>query len=184
MSDPPEPPEHPREPEVESPALDPVQAAYLQQQLESDQNLGMALGAGALASLVGAAAWAGITVITGGQIGFMAIGVGFLVGYAVRIAGKGLTAVFGVVGAGFALVGCALGNLFAVTALVAQNEGVAFLEAVGQLNPEFIQDLMVAFFSPMDLLFYAIAIYEGYRLSFREVTAEDIDGTLSGGGRL
>lgn len=34
-------------------------------------------------------------------------------------------------------------------------------------------------FSPMDLLFYAIAIYEGYRLSFREFSDKDLDLMLS-----
>ena len=112
----------------------------------------------------------------------MAIGVGFLVGYAVRLAGKGVTIAFGFVGAALALVGCALGNLLAVTSMVAANEGVPMLDALMQIDLPMAQELMVAFFSPMDLLFYAIAVYEGYRLSFREVGADELDGMLSGGG--
>jgi hypothetical protein len=134
-----------------------------------------------VAALVGAAAWAGVTVATGYQIGYMAIGVGFLVGYAIRLAGKGVTSVFGVVGAVLALLGCALGNLLAVTALLAQNDGIPFLQALPQLNPQLIQELMVAFFSPMDLLFYGIATYEGYQLSFRQLSPEELEGMLSGG---
>ena len=33
---------------------------------------------------------------------------------------------------------------------------------------------MVATFSPMDLLFYGIAVYEGYKFSFRQVGPEDL----------
>lgn len=172
------------EPEPEGSALDPAQLAYLQQRLSSEQNLVMGAAAGLAAALAGAAAWAAVTVGTGYQIGFMAIGVGFLVGYAVRFAGKGVTSVFGIVGAVLALVGCALGNLLAVTSIAAANEGVPLLDAITQLDLPMIQELMVAFFSPMDLIFYAIAVYEGYRLSFRELGADELEGMLSGGGRV
>jgi hypothetical protein len=37
-------------------------------------------------------------------------------------------------------------------------------------------DLMKATFSPIDLLFYGIAVYEGYRFSFRQVTPEELAG--------
>ncbi len=167
--------------EQQGPELDPAQLAYVQQRLEAEQNLVVGAAAGLAASLVGAGAWAGITVATGYQIGFMAIGVGLLVGFAVRAAGKGVSSVFGIVGAVLSLIGCALGNLLAVTAIVAQSEGVAFLEALGQLNPALAQQLMVAFFSPMDLVFYGIAVYEGYRLSFRQLTGEELEGMLGGG---
>jgi hypothetical protein len=33
---------------------------------------------------------------------------------------------------------------------------------------------MRATFNPMDLLFYGIAVYEGYRFSFREITKKDL----------
>lgn len=171
----------PPEAQGEAPGLDPAQLAYLQQRLESEQNLPLGALAGAAASLVGAGLWAAITVATGYQIGFMAIGVGFLVGYAIRSLGKGVTSVFGVVGAVLSLVGCALGNLAAVTALVAREQGVGLLTALPQLTPQMAQQLMVTFFSPMDLLFYAIAVYEGYRLSFRQIRPEELERMLSGG---
>lgn len=166
--------------QAEKPGLDPAQAAYLRQRLHSEQSLVLGTVAGVVASLAGASAWAGVTIATGYQIGFMAIGVGFLVGFAVRALGKGITPVFGVVGAALALLGCAVGNLLAVTALVAGNEGVPVLDALSNLDVPIARDLMVAFFSPMDLLFYGIALYEGYRLSFRQLGAEELRHMLSG----
>jgi hypothetical protein len=160
--------------------LDPAQIQYVQQQLQADQNLPLAAVAGLGASLVGAALWAGVTVVSGYQIGFMAIGIGFLVGFAVRSLGKGITSAFGVLGAAFSLLGCALGNLLAVTALVAREQGVPFLEAVAQLDADLIQSLMVETFTPMDLLFYAVALYYGYKLSFRQITDADLASKLSG----
>ena len=167
-------------PPEDVPELDPAQVAYLEQQLASEQNLVLGAVAGAAAAAIGAAAWAGLTVVTGYQIGFMAVGVGFAVGLAVRVAGKGVTSVFGVVGAALSLLGCAVGNLLAVTAIVAQNESVPFVDAVLQLDVPLIQELMTVTFHPMDLLFYGIAVYEGYRLSFRQLTSEELEGMLSG----
>jgi len=167
--------------EATGPQPDPAQLLYLRQQLESEQNLPLAVVAGLAASLAGAAAWAAVTVLAGYQIGFMAIGIGFLVGYAVRAAGKGISSVYGVIGAVFSLVGCALGNLLAVTALVARSEGLEFFSLLSQLTPELIMQLMVTTFSPMDVLFYAIALYYGYRLAFRQLGPEELQQMLSGG---
>lgn len=163
-------------------SIDPVQLEHLHRQLLSEQNLAFGVVAGLVASLIGAAAWAITTYASGYQIGFMAIGIGFLVGYAIRATGKGISSVFGVAGAALSLLGCALGNLLAVTAIVADSEGVAFATAVSQLTPALAQELMVAFFSPMDVVFYAIAAYEGYKLSFRQIAGEELQRRLGVSG--
>jgi len=167
--------------EPQDPELDASQVEYLKQRLQSEQNLPLAIVAGLVASLAGAAVWAGLTVATGYQIGFMAIGIGFLVGFAVRSAGKGITSVFGVIGAAFSLLGCAAGNLLAVSAMVAQAEDMPLMAVLQQLDLGLIQELMMASFSPMDLLFYAIALYYGYKLAFRQLTGDDLTRMLSGG---
>ena len=104
----------------------------------------------------------------------MAIGVGFLVAYAVRLAGKGIDQIFGVVGAILALVGCLVGNLLAVSDLIAKTEGIPFLDVLAQMDFSLVVEIMVATFEPMDILFYGIAVYFGYRYAFRPVTAEDL----------
>ena len=179
MSDEPEPPES----ESESTQIDPAQVAYIRQRLESEQNLVLGTAAGLVASIVGAGVWAGVTIVTGYQLGVMAILIGFLVGYAVRFAGKGLTNVYGFVGATLALLGCALGNLLTVSSFVADEYGVPLIEVLSQLDLESIQELMVASFSPMDLLFYGIAMYEGFKLSLRKVSGEEMQAMLSGTAR-
>jgi phosphate/sulfate permease len=132
------------------------------------------VGAGAVAALIGAVLWAVITNVTGYQIGFMAIGVGFIVGYAVRVAGKGIDQTFGIVGAVLALLGCLVGNALAILAIVASQEGLTYSELVSQVDVPIMINLMTTTFSPIDLLFYGIAIYEGYKLSFRQVTDHEL----------
>jgi hypothetical protein len=139
--------------------------------LREEQNLVGGLAAGAAAALIGAVIWAVITDVTGYQIGFMAIGVGFIVGYAVRIVGKGIDQQFGFVGAVLALLGCVVGNVFAIIGVVSSQEGLSYGEVWAQID---MVAAMTAWFSPMDLLFYGIAVYEGYKLSFRQVTEGEL----------
>jgi hypothetical protein len=124
-----------------------------------------AVVAGLIASLIGAAVWAGITFSTGYQIGLVAIGVGFLCGFAVRLAGQGSEPIFGVIGAGFALLGCVLGNFLSAVAYAAKEMQIGFWDLLTQVDLGGVGQVIVGTFQPMDLLFYAIAIYEGYKFS-------------------
>ena len=162
-------------PEVE---IDEMKYQHFISELEDNQSIQMGMLGGIIGAVIGAAAWAGITVATGYQIGWMAVGVGFLVGYAVRIMGKGISKQFGIVGAILALVGCLAGNLFSVCAVVSRQEDIPFLDLLVRLDPEIVIDIFKTTFSPMDLLFYGIAIYEGYRFSFRKITEDELSGLV------
>ena len=128
-------------------------------------NLPLGALAGFGAAIVGAAIWAAITAATGYQIGFMAIGVGFLVGFAVRVIGKGTEPIFGVAGAVLALLGCVLGNLLTFAWIAAQQVGEPFFSV---LTNDFggLIEFMTANFAAMDLLFYALGAYCGFRYAF------------------
>ncbi len=143
-----------------------------------EQNLVMGTIYGLVAAVVGAAVWAGVTIATEYQIGWMAVGIGFLVGIAVRAGGKGIDQAFGVVGAVLSLVGCALGNLFTVAWFVSQEFGVPVGEVLSGLDLETAIELMSATFQVMDLLFYGLAIYFGYRYAFRQLSVDDFNRAL------
>jgi hypothetical protein len=135
-----------------------------------EQNFGAAIIWGAIAAIVGAIIWAGITAVTKYQIGWMAVGIGVLVGFSVRKFGGGYDQIFGFIGAGFALFGCLLGNLLATLILAANEFDVSFFEVLSVLDPGVIFEIMKETFHPMDLLFYGIAIFEGYKFSFKPST--------------
>ncbi|MEY2440059.1 MAG: hypothetical protein QOI34_1444 [Verrucomicrobiota bacterium] len=141
-------------------------------QLRSEQNLPLALLAGIGAAFIGAAVWATVTVMTEFQIGYMAIAVGFIVGYAVRL-GRGIEKIFGIIGGIFALFGCALGNVFSLIGFISKQHHLSILDTVSRLDLTKIPQLLTANFSVMDLVFYGIAVYEGYRFSFRRLTSAD-----------
>jgi hypothetical protein len=154
--------------------IDPLILKATLQRLRSEQNLVLAVLAGGAAVLLGACVWAAITFATSFQIGWMAVGVGFLVGYAVRTFGKGIDKSFAVVGALWSLAGCAVGNLLSVIGVISKHQNVPFFDLIEKLNPEIVANLMQTTFSPMDLLFYGIAVYEGYRFSLRQITQGDL----------
>jgi len=154
--------------------IDPVILQAGLQRLKSEQNLIFAIIAGGIAALLGACVWAAITVMTNYQIGWMAVGVGFLVGYAVKTFGKGIDKSFGIVGAVWSLAGCAAGNLLMVVGTIAKQQNIPVMNILEKLDAEIIASLMQATFNPMDVLFYGIAVYEGYRFSFRQITQADL----------
>jgi len=165
--------EHVEVPDENDPEIDPAMIEVAFQEFEAEQSMVGGFLAGAVAALVGAGAWALVTVLTGYQIGFMAIGVGFLVGLAVQFFGKGINKIFGVMGAALALIGCLLGNYFTIVHFVGEAEGLGFFDTLTKINPAIT-------FSPMDLVFYGIAVYEGFKLSFRKITEEELHAAIKG----
>ena len=159
----------------EEPVLNEQQAAMLMQSFAEEQNLLMGTITGLLAALAGAGIWAGVTVATEYQIGWMAVGIGFLVGLAMRYGGKGITPAFGTVAAVLSLFGCIVGNVLTYTWFIADMEGLAFMDVASQLNPAVIVGLLTSTFAAVDVLFYGLAVYFGYKTAFRQVTQADLD---------
>ena len=140
----------------------------------SEQNLPAAIGAGVAVGIIGALLWAAITVATGYQIGYMAIAIGAGVGIAMRMAGKGMDQVFGISGGIIAILSCLLGNLFSIVGAVADYEGLGYMETFNLMQSSEITSLMAETFSGIDLFFYAIAGYEGYKFAFRALTEKEV----------
>ncbi|MEK7775587.1 MAG: hypothetical protein AAB305_06860 [Candidatus Zixiibacteriota bacterium] len=152
---------------------------------EASENFGVGLFFGFAAAVIGASLWALITAITEYQIGWMAIGVGFATGWAVRLGAKvdphrfrifrsieeGNNEVnssslrYGIAGACLALVGCMLGNLMTSCYFIAQQYDTTFFRVFFSLNSSVIGEIFIGTFQPMDVLFYGLAIYAGYKYS-------------------
>jgi len=148
--------------------------------LKFHQDFYYAIVGGLLATIISAIIWAVVTVATEYQIGYMALGVGLLVGFSVRFFGAGIDKKFGYLGAFLSLLGCLLGNLFSQVGFIAQEQYLGYLETLSYLNLELIISILAESFNPMDLLFYGIAVYEGYKFAFRKVTASEIEKLQKG----
>lgn len=142
--------------------------------LRAQQNLALGIVGGLIGMLIGTAIWTLVTVVTEYQIGLIAIGIGFLVGMGVRYLGKGFDTSFGIVGGILSGLGCVIGNLLTVLIILSREFDIPFGELLTNLDLNLIVEFMTATFSPMDLLFYALAIYYGYQSSFREISQQEL----------
>lgn len=143
--------------------VDAFRLEQLRRQMRDNQNLTLGIFGGALGGVIGAVAWGLLTWITHIQIGYAAIGVGFLAELGVRLLGRGIDTSFAVVGAVMALLGVLLGNLFWACIEIARQEGVPLSAVAASLNSELISTIFRKTFSPIDLLFYGIAVWAGFK---------------------
>ena len=131
------------------------------------ENGALVVAVGFVAMLAGAALWALVTVITQTELGLMAIVVGFVVGLGIQKVRKRPNKNFGILGAVLALTGCLLGNALSFVAFAAQQNGTPFMDVLMTVNPAGLLSVMTRNFAAMDLLFYGIAIYEGFKFGSR-----------------
>ena len=108
---------------------------------EDAPRMGLAIAAGIAAAIVGAILWAVFVYLTNMELGLVAIAVGALVGISVREAGRSAHNSFGIIGAVCAAFGWALGTVMC--------------------------DFAIGRSDAIDLLFLAIAVWEGYKFAKR-----------------
>ncbi len=142
--------------------------------LRLEQNLSRAVIVGVCVGLLGAILWGLITVATEYQIGYMALAIGAGVGFSMRYAGKGMDPIFGFLGGTIAVLSCVLGNFFSIIGFYSLSEGLGFFETLILFDYSYFFEVMAETFSAMDIVFYGIAGYEGYKFSFRTFTEEEL----------
>lgn len=122
-------------------------------------NLTKGIAFGLVGAMVGALIWMAVAAATGMEIGYIALAIGAFAGLGVRKGGKpgqdDFT--FRAAGGAIALFGVVVGQLLSILA-IAHGEGadIGVVQAITIL-PEVL--------SPMDLLFYGIGVYEGFKFA-------------------
>ena len=127
-----------------------------------------------IAGVLGALVWGLITVTTGFQIGYMAIGIGAIIGLSMRITGKGLDQIFGITGSVIAVLSCLLGNFLSIIGFIAHSENIGYLETLVSFDYGQVIPALTSTISVIGLLFYVIAAVAGYMLSFRKITEREL----------
>ena len=144
------------------------------ERLRLEQNLPIALISGLAVGLLGAVLWGAITVATNYQIGYMALAIGAGVGFSMRHFGKGVDQIFGISGGLIAVISCALGNFLSIIGFIAEAEGLGYFETLEMFDFTYLIPIMTETFSVMDIVFYGIAGYEGYKFAFRVFTEHEL----------
>ncbi len=142
--------------------------------LQFEQKFPSALLLGCIAGLLGSILWAFISILTGYQIGYMAVGIGALVGFTIRYFGKGFEMQYALLGAIISLLSCLLGNLLSVVGFAAKEFDLGYFQIIGNLNFSVVLSIMTETFTFIDLVFYGIAIYEGYRFATLKFTERSL----------
>lgn len=147
---------------ADAPAMDYEQELAL---ARARQNFALAVAAGLAAAAVGAALWAAVAFATGMELGLVAIAVGALVGLTIRKVGNGVDPKFGVLGALCAALGWALGTVLEDIAFLAHETGSSFFDVAAALGVGGSLSFALEVADAMSLLFLAIAVFEGWKLS-------------------
>lgn len=129
-------------------------------------NYPMAALGGALGGLGGALVWWGFTVATNIAFGLVAVVIGYAVGWGIlRFGGHKRSVGLQILSVGIALVSfvfatCLVNVSFLIRTMLFAGLGSVSLDEL----PAVFIDLMIDGFSPMDLIFLAIVLYEAWRI--------------------
>jgi antitoxin component YwqK of YwqJK toxin-antitoxin module len=130
-----------------------------------------ALIGGLLITATAAAGWAFVTAKTGYQGVYLALGVGLLVGIAVRFFGAGIKWIFGFLAALLALAGSLLGYYLSQNGFLEELQLASIMGIPDYLDQELMLNTMRDSFVPLDLLFYVLAALLAYFLAIRRINS-------------
>jgi len=131
-----------------------------------------ALIGGLLITATAAVGWALITEMTGYQGVYLALGVGVLVGIAVRFFGAGIKRIFGILAALLALTGSLLGYYLSQNGFLEELQLARIVSITDYLDQELMLNTMRDSFVPLDLAFYGLAVLLAYFIAIRRINSK------------
>jgi hypothetical protein len=134
---------------------------------EPSESLVRAIGGALVAAVVGGVAWGLIVKLSDYEVGFVAWGIGFLVGTAVVLATSGAKGrQFQVIAVAFALVGILIGKYLGF-ALIVQEDAESFGASIGLFSSDMFRlfrEELDAVFGLFDLLWVGLAVFSAWRI--------------------
>ena len=146
----------------------------LAEKLLSEQNFGAAVIAGVVAIILSAGIYGIVKSLSEGlYYTILAAGIGVVIGFTMQFLGRGIDRKFALVASVYALLGCVLGNMFAVVMHVARATVVSPFDvllntAISELYRWMFTDLHFA-----DLMFWIIGIGGAAYFARRPLTREE-----------
>lgn len=141
--------------------------------LVSEQNFAAAMIAGAVATLLSAAAY-GITVATWPfSYGFAAAGIGIVAGLSIRFLGRGISTKFAVAAALYTIAAYVLGNLFRVIVTLSVGYAVSPVEILRDHSLSSLVERSFSYFSAIDLVYLSVAVFCAAFLANRSLSRSE-----------
>jgi hypothetical protein len=129
------------------------------EQLLYRQNFAAAVIAGAVATVLAAAAY-GVGVSRWPfSYGFAAAGVGIVIGLVIGFVGRGIAKRFALLAGLYTVIGCALGNVFRTTTELARARAASTFDVLQETPLSELAARSMATVSPVDLVYLLIAVF-------------------------
>jgi len=137
-------------------------------------NLLGGLAGGLLAAVIATVVWYGVVAISGWQVGFIAVGVGWLVGTGTVLGAGGRGSFLHVVSSGlFTIVALAISEYLIVFHFASQAFGLVLGDLLQ--SPDFMLEVVVESLAadPLTLLFWGIALLAAAGIPFRAIAGTE-----------
>jgi len=144
--------------------------AAVRKKLRKYQSFILALIGGLLFTAAFSVCWVFAAETTGYEGAYLAIGLGLLVGIAVRFFGAGINRIFGVLAALLTLAGSLTGHYLSQTEFLKEATLAGIITLPDYLNLELMIAAIRDNFVPTDLLFYGLAALLSYLLAIRRIS--------------
>ena len=145
----------------------------LADKLISKQNFAAAVIVGAVATILAAAAYGIIVATWAFSYGFVAAGVGIVIGLSMQFLGRGISMKFAVVATVYAIIGCVLGNLFRVIIELAQANATSPIDALRNNSLSVLAEWSVSDVSFVDLVYWFVAVFCAVFLAKRPLSRSE-----------
>ena len=142
----------------------------LAQKLIAEQNFAAAVIAGAVATVLAAAAHGLVVTRWPVSYGFAAAGIGVVIGASIGFAGRGIAAKFAVLAAVYTIIGCVLGNLFRAAIELAPASATSPIDVLQNTSfPALIERSSYYIFS-IALIYWFVAVVAAVFLARRALS--------------
>ena len=141
--------------------------------LISEQNFAAAVVVGAVATILAAAGYGIIVATWAFSYGFVAAGVGILIGLSMQFLGRGISMKFAVVATVYAISGCVLGNLFRVIIELAQANATSPFDVLRNNSLSVLAEWSVSDISFVDLVYWFVAVFCAVFLAKRPLSRSE-----------
>lgn len=131
-----------------------------------------------IASFLGASVWAFISYAGHAQIGYMAIGVGVLVGGAIRLFCNPVGKSFAITAMIYAFFGVLLGNLWTIGLFATEGMGLSFFQLINGMNYLEALKFHLMHFDGADIAFYGLSLGAAFRLAYFRLKFDELDFML------
>ena len=145
----------------------------LAETLLSEQNFTAAIIAGAVATLLAAAAY-GIAVATWPySYGFAAAGIGVVVGLSMQFVGRGIAMKFAVLAVAYTIAGCILGNVFRTVMTIARATAASPIDVLQDHSVSALAERAMSGLSFVDFVYWFVAVFAAVFLARRPLSRSE-----------